>query len=217
MKALVALNKAELIAALEKAAELTNPENTGEKLWAEHEYTTYTRKSWNAFKAVEESSQKILQNDPKVPAQSEIDGAASELNKAMDALLPYNLCDEREPLEKAIEKAKTYKNDPPQYDEKAFEALQNAITEAEERLGYASLTFPERDGFINDLEKAIKDLTNVPSEGVELIRNGKFTAGVSPWVGHWGGANGLSVKDDETVGKYLEVDKKVITGIASTW
>lgn len=208
MKALVALNKAELIAALEKAAELTNPENTGEKLWAEHEYTTYTRKSWNAFKAVEESSQKILQNDPKVPAQSEIDGAASELNKAMDALLPYNLCDEREPLEKAIEKAKTYKNDPPQYDEKAFEALQNAITEAEERLGYASLTFPERDGFINDLEKAIKDLTNVPSEGVELIRNGKFTAGVSPWVGHWGGANGLSVKDDETVGKYLEVDKK---------
>ena len=49
---------------------------------------------------------------------------------------------------------------------------------------------------------------NEAPTGVELIRNGKFTAGVNPWGGHWGGTTGLSVKDDETVGKYLEVDKR---------
>ena len=158
MKSLVALNRDALKEALDKAAELVNPKNEGEKLWAEHEYTTYTRKSWNEFKATEASAGKVFANDPKVPTQSEIDEAVSGLNKAMDALLPYNLCDEREPLAEAIAQAKEYKNEPKKYSEKSFQALQEAITIAEERLGYASLTFPERDGVIGDLSAAIQAL-----------------------------------------------------------
>ena len=158
MKSLVALNRDALKEALDKAAGLDNPKNEGEKLWAEHEYTTYTRKSWNEFKATEASAGKVFANDPKVPTQSEIDEAVSGLNKAMDALLPYNLCDEREPLAEAIAQAKEYKNEPKKYSEKSFQALQEAITIAEERLGYASLTFPERDGVIGDLSAAIQAL-----------------------------------------------------------
>ena len=63
--------------------------------------------------------------------------------------------------------------------------------------------------FSDNTKKAVCSVT-VPGEtaGIELIKNGQFTEGVSPWVGHWGGAGGLSVKEDDTVGQYLEVDKR---------
>ncbi len=76
----------------------------------------------------------------------------------MDALLVYNLCDEREPLEAILKEAKAYKNDSMQYDADAFANLQEMIVLGEERLEYASLTFPERDGCINDIRKAIQAL-----------------------------------------------------------
>ncbi|MEY8516903.1 beta-L-arabinofuranosidase domain-containing protein [Lachnospiraceae bacterium 29-84] len=169
LKALVALDRAALKTAIDEAAKLDNPKNTGEKLWAEHEYLTYTRKSWNAFKAYEANANKVFQNDPKVPTQQEINAAASDLNKAKDALLPYNLCDEREPLSAAIEEAKAYKNDPPKYEAASFEALQKAIADGEERLGYASLTFPERDGYTNAIKEAIKGLKAIAPKPTENL------------------------------------------------
>ena len=155
---LVKLDRQALQTALEAASQRKNPKNEGEKLWEEHEYTQYTRKSWNSFKAAEESARKLYENDPKVPTQSEIDTATDGLNKAMDALLVYNLCDEREPLEAILKEAKAYKNDSMQYDADAFANLQEMIVLGEERLEYASLTFPERDGCINDIRKAIQAL-----------------------------------------------------------
>ncbi|WP_052377961.1 beta-L-arabinofuranosidase domain-containing protein [Robinsoniella sp. KNHs210] len=176
MKSLVMLERAALEEALNTANEKVNPVNTSDKLWDEHEYTEYTRKSWNNFKAIEADSRKVNDNDPKVPAQSEIDNAAEALNRAMDALLPFNLCDEREPLETAIEEAKAYKNDPKIYTDESFAALQNAIVIAEERVEYASLTFPERDGVINDLKKAIEGLNNEVTDVVEEAKQAAIKA-----------------------------------------
>lgn len=162
---LVELEREVLEAILDRASLLRNPKNNGEKLWAEHEFTVYTRKSWNAFKEKEESARKIYWNDPKVPTQKEIDDAVDGLGKSIDALLPYNLCDEREVLKEALERAKSFKNDPLKYDTESFEALQQAIEVGEDRLDYASLTFPERDGYVSDIEKAIQNL-----EAVDVIR-----------------------------------------------
>ena len=176
IKSLVLLDRASLDEALNSAKEKVNPQNTQEKKWDEHEYTVYTRKSWNNFKAIEADSKKVNDNNPKVPTQSEIDNAAEALNRAMDALLPFNLCDEREPLETAIEEAKAYKNDPKKYTDESFAALQSAIVIAEERVEYASLTFPERDGVINDLKKAIEGLNDESTEVVEEAKKAAIKA-----------------------------------------
>ena len=159
IQSLVLLDRTSLEEALDSAAEKVNPPNTGEKLWEEHEFTVYTRKSWNAFKKAEADALNVYNDDPKVPTQSEIQDAIDELNSTMNALLPYILCDEREPLAEAIEEAKEYTNVPQVYTEESFAELQNLIKIAEEdKLEYASLTFAERDGVINGLKKAIADL-----------------------------------------------------------
>lgn len=165
INALVELDRDALRTILNDAMKIGNPRNEGEKLWAEHEYTVYTRKSWNAFLEAQEKARKIFQNDPKVPSQKEIDDIAGELRRVMDALLPYNLCDEREPLEEVMKRATSYSNDPIKYDTDTFAALQEMIEVGQDRLEYASLTFPERDGCIADLEKAIQGL-----EAVDVIR-----------------------------------------------
>ncbi len=165
INALVELDREALRTALNDAMKLGNPRNEGEKLWAEHEYTVYTRKSWGAFEEAQEKARKIFQNDPKVPTQKEINDTVEGLNKASADLLPYNLCDEREPLEEMMKRARSYSNDPIKYDTDTFAALQEMIEVGQDRLEYASLTFPERDGCIADLEKAIQNL-----EAVDVIR-----------------------------------------------
>ena len=161
IKALVKLDKEALKSILDEAAAQQNPKNEGTKQWEEHEYTVYTRKSWNAFQQAKESADKLFQNDPKVPTQNEVNEAVSALRRAMDALLPYNLCDERDSLKAILDEAKGYKNDPVKYDADTFETLQKAIEVGEDRLDYASLTFPERDGFINDIRLAIQGLKEI--------------------------------------------------------
>lgn len=167
MKSLILLDKSALEGALNSSEDKDNPPNTGAKLWKEHEFTLYTRKSWNNFRTVEENSRKVFNNDPKVPTQEEINKAADDLSKAIDALLPYVLCDEREPLAEAIAEAKEYKDVPKVYTDASFKELQDKILVAEERVGYASLTFSERDGVINELKAAAENLKFISEEASE--------------------------------------------------
>lgn len=161
------LDKSALLDALNRSDQKDNPANTSEQLWKEHEYTQYTRKSWNAFTVVQEKSRKVYNNDPKVPTQIEINIAASELNGAIAALLPYNICDERKPLEEVIAQAKEYKNVPKQYTEESFKELQDKIELAQERLKDESLTFLARDGMIKDLETAIANLKLIAQDAAQ--------------------------------------------------
>ena len=168
VKALVLLDKSALEEALGAAAALTNPLNTT-PLWSEHEFVTYTRKSWNSFKEIEAAAKRVNGNDPQIPTQSKIDETVIALNSSRLALLPFHLCDEREPLVAAIAAAKEHSSE--EYTEESFAALQAQIeiAEGEGGLNYASLTFAERDGLIEGLESlAGKTIVNETAEAVEV-------------------------------------------------
>jgi len=158
------LDKSALEEVLEEAGKRDNPtlaDIGASPLFAEHEYFTYTRKSWQAFLEARQTAQDIYDDVPGVFSQSEIDAAVNALNAAMNALMGYQLCDERELLAEAIADAKTYKNDNGAYSAESFEALQEAIYSAEEDpmgITYASLTFAHRDGLIEGINQAISDL-----------------------------------------------------------
>jgi len=160
------IDRSALQAIIDVANTRLNPANDGVKEWAEHEFTAFTRKSWNAFVPLRAEALKVLVNDPKNFNQSEVNDMARRLGAADGGLLNYVLADERDCLRAAIDELIAI--NPLLYNGPSQKRLAEWIAWGEDRYVYASLTFIERDGIKEDIRDIIDNHLFTPVTSVNI-------------------------------------------------
>ncbi|MBS7426501.1 LPXTG cell wall anchor domain-containing protein, partial [Virgibacillus sp. 19R1-5] len=115
--------------------------------------SNYTEESWKVLVGALEQAHKILNNEEAT--QNEVDAAVKSLMDAIKGLEEVKV--DKSALEKAISKAK--KKNKSDYTANSWKVFTQALKEAQDVIADKEVTQEEVDQALNNLEKAISDLT----------------------------------------------------------
>ncbi|MED3739008.1 discoidin domain-containing protein [Virgibacillus pantothenticus] len=115
--------------------------------------SNYTEESWKVLVGALEQAHKILNNEEAT--QNEVDAAVKSLMNAIKGLEEVKV--DKSALEKAISKAK--KKNKSDYTANSWKVFTQALKEAQDVIADKEVTQEEVDQALNNLEKAISDLT----------------------------------------------------------
>ncbi|MCL2842559.1 MAG: glycoside hydrolase family 127 protein, partial [Oscillospiraceae bacterium] len=185
-----AVNKDALRVALAAADVNVNPfVLLGDRRWEENWYSSFTRLSWHEYIKLREEARAvynsrfytdfvIVPDNGSVPgeavgtfvetrnfSQREVDDITRRLNEM--GLLNAELADERECLRDILDRLAAL--DRARLTAEEIAALDAALVSGEERYVYASLTFLERDGIVQELTELYKELTTAAGDGMSLV------------------------------------------------